>query len=127
MKKITEFEFGKTHYNTAMEGIQKMEELGGPDTLEEYIVIMTTLSQEIKARIESAEIRKKEEEIAKIEVICFEYILNNDKELNDYREQCEEMGCIPFHVDSKNPKHIVEYAAVALWGRGFDMDGWVIK
>lgn len=63
-----------------------------------------------------------------IEITCFEYITQLlEIELEDYREQCEEMGCIPFHVDSKNPKHIVEYAAVALWGRGFDMDGWVIK
>ena len=62
-----------------------------------------------------------------IEITCFEYILADDGEYEDYREQCEKNDWHSFHVDSKNPRHILEHAAVALWGRGFDMDGWYIK
>ena len=62
-----------------------------------------------------------------IEITCFEYILADDGEYEDYREQCEKNDWHSFHVDSKDPRHILEHAAVALWGRGFDMDGWYIK
>lgn len=62
MKTINDFKYGKTHYERAMRGVQQMDELGGPDTLEEYVTIMTAVMNEVQARIATAQVRIEEGE-----------------------------------------------------------------
>jgi len=62
MKHYTQFEFGRLHYENALRGIQFLEEIAGPDTLEEYVSVMTSVMEEIKNRIETAKIRMDEGE-----------------------------------------------------------------
>ncbi len=60
-------------------------------------------------------------------IVCFEYILNDDNEFNDYRCFCEENNLIPFDLRNRLPNHILEHAAKGLWEAGYDMDDWYFK
>lgn len=62
MKTINDFKYGKTHYERAMRGVQQMDEIGGPETLEEYVAVMTAIMIEVQARIETAQVRIEEGE-----------------------------------------------------------------
>ena len=42
------------HYDSIIASVQKMEDIGGPDSLEEYIDILERVKQEIERRITTA-------------------------------------------------------------------------
>lgn len=66
-----------------------------------------------------------EKKLTAIETECFEYLF--ESELDDYLEQCRIEELTPYIVDKQSPKHICESAAIALFERGFDLEGWIIK
>lgn len=59
---------------------------------------------------------------------CANYIFDNKKEQDDYREHCEENESRPYVLaPNKEPTHILEHAAHALvFEHAYDLEGWTI-